>query len=323
MRVGAWSAIVLAGLVAVAMPAPVALGGDAAPAPPPLAQDHDLARAAWKFLRWAELDTTERAELRRADPMELVAALDRLPVRAPSTAGVEEMGVIVRGATWWASVRLPEGYDARRRHPLLVLPDGDTDDADAAFARFAGDPAFADVLLLRPEIDALRDDRARFPDAGALASALTTVEVLRQALVVARLGFAVDPERVMMFGRGRAASLAALYAVTFPDDLAAVVLDTAPAGEVRDACLPMLRNLAGVTVRSLRACRVVVTRRGPRDGRGRACDGRGRRPRAVRTGRGRRRERDARPSPRRRAAARRRDRRRRARGGGSRRRSRG
>lgn len=253
MRIGAWSAIVLTGLAAVAVPARITRGGDAAPVPPPLARDDELARAAWKFLRWFEPDATERALLRRADPTDLVAALDRWPVRAPSTAGVQERGVVVRGVRWRVSIRLPEGYDGRRRHPLLVLPDGDADDADAAFARFAADPAFADVILLRPEIDALRDDRARFPDPGRLASALTAVEVLHAALAVARLDFAVDPERVVMFGRGRAASLAGLYAVTFPDDLAAVVLDTAPADEVRDACLPMLGNLAGVTVRSLHA----------------------------------------------------------------------
>ena len=253
MRIGAWWAIVLAGLAAMALPAPVARGGDGPREPLPLAQDDDLARAALKFLRWFEPDATERALLRRADPTDLVAALDRLPVRPPSTSSVQAMGVVVRGVTWWASVRLPEGYDVRRRHPLLVLPDGDAEDADAALARFAGDPAFADVVLLRPEIDALRDDRARFPDPGLLASALTSVEVLHMALAVARLHYAVDPERVVLFGRGRAASLVWLYGVTFPDDLAAVVPDTAPDDEVRDACRPMLRNLAGVTVRSLHA----------------------------------------------------------------------
>jgi hypothetical protein len=244
--------IVLAGLAAMALPAPVAHGGDGPREPLPLAQDHALAHAALKFLRWFEPDATERGLLRRAEPTDLVAALDRLPVRPPITAGVQQMGVLVRGVTWRASIRLPERYDRQRRHPLLVLPDGDAEDADAAFARFAGDPAFADVILLRPGIDALRDDRVRFPIPG-LASALTSVEVLHQTLAVARLSYAVDPERVVMFGRGRAASLVWLYGVTFPDDLAAVVPDTAPADAVRDACRPMLRNLAGVTVRSLHA----------------------------------------------------------------------
>ncbi|MBL9088502.1 MAG: hypothetical protein JNM10_15285, partial [Planctomycetia bacterium] len=78
MRSGAWRAMVLAGLAAMALPAPVARGGDGPREPLPLAQDNGLAHAALRFLWWFEPDATERALLRRAEPTDLVAALDRI-----------------------------------------------------------------------------------------------------------------------------------------------------------------------------------------------------------------------------------------------------
>ena len=184
----------------------------------------------------------------------LAEAIEAVPPLSPlRTVKRHDLTFESRGATWTYSLRLPSGYQPNRRYPVLALPDHASVDARDGLDFWASDPAFDGVILFRPVITRHQDDRTRFPDPQFFAVHQAMAEVMRDGLAHLRLQYAVDPDRVTMTGLSQAGFLTWFYAVTFPDDLAAIVPESAGGTAVVGGCLPLVENVAGLTVRILHA----------------------------------------------------------------------
>jgi hypothetical protein len=75
--------------------------------------------------------------------------------------------------------------------------------------------------------------------------------VMNDALATMRLRYAVDPDRVVATGLSQAGYYTWYYAVSFPDQFAGIVPESAGGLAVRAAVRPLARNLAALSVRIL------------------------------------------------------------------------
>jgi predicted esterase len=157
------------------------------------------------------------------------------------------------GHAWEYSVRLPPGYDGKKRFPVLVLPDHGSVDPEAGIGFWDGKEGAEEYVLFRPVIVRFQDDRKRFPDAQFFARDASIARVMGDALTTLRLRYAVDPDRLVMTGLSQAGYYTWYYAVTFPDQFAGIVPESAGGVAVRAAVRPLAGNLASVAVRILHA----------------------------------------------------------------------
>lgn len=157
------------------------------------------------------------------------------------------------GATWEYSVRLPPGYDGKRRFPVLVLPDHGSVDAESGIGFWDGKDGAEACVLFRPVITKFQEDAKRFPEQQFLRRDAALARVMADALAALRLRFAVDPDRFTATGLSQAGFYTWYYAVTFPDQFAGIVPESAGGPAVRALVRPLARNLSSVAVRILHA----------------------------------------------------------------------
>ncbi len=156
-----------------------------------------------------------------------------------------------RGQSWTYSIRLPKSYDGTKRFPVLVLPDHGSVDAEDGIAFWESNPAVETCVLFRPQIARFKEDEKRFPDQQFFAIDQAMAEVMNAALTHLRLNYAVDPSAFTMTGLSQAGYYTWYYGVSFPDQFAAIIPESAGGQAVRAAVLPLAANLAGVNVRIL------------------------------------------------------------------------
>jgi predicted esterase len=157
------------------------------------------------------------------------------------------------GHAWEYSIRLPEGYDGKRLFPALVLPDHGSVGPEAGIGFWDGAEGVEEYVLFRPVILRHQEDRKRFPDQQFFARDEAIAAVMRDALSHLRLHYAVDPERLSMTGLSQAGYYTWYLAVSFPDQFAAIVPESAGGTAVVAAVRPLARNLASMHVRILHA----------------------------------------------------------------------
>jgi len=157
------------------------------------------------------------------------------------------------GKAWEHSIHLPSGYDGKKRHAALVLPDHVSVDPEAAIGFWKDKPGADNYVLFRPVILKHKEDPTRFPDAQFFAVDQAIAAVMRDALVHLRRHYAVDPDRIALTGLSQAGYYAWYYAASFPDQFSAVIPESAGGMAVRAAVLPLASNLAAVAVRILHA----------------------------------------------------------------------
>jgi predicted esterase len=156
------------------------------------------------------------------------------------------------GETWTYSVYLPEGYDGKTRFPVLAPPDHGSVDEEAGIG-FWRDKWGDRYILFRPVIVRFQEDKKRFPEQQFLVRDRQLAQVFFDALAHLRLHFAADPERVSMTGLSQAGFYTWYYALSFPDDFAAIVPESA-GGQVLPALVYRhANNLAALKVRILHA----------------------------------------------------------------------
>jgi phospholipase/carboxylesterase len=186
---------------------------------------------------------------------DLAVALRAIRARAPledANPGVFH-GKTFRsdGKAWEYSIRLPKGYDGKKRFPVLVLPDHGSVDAESGIAFWDGKAGAEEYVLFRPVIVKFQEDKQRFPDQQFFARDVAIARVMADALATLRLRYAVDPDRLVMTGLSQAGYYTWYYAVTSPDQFAGIVPESAGGVGVRAAVLPLARNLASTKVRIL------------------------------------------------------------------------
>lgn len=176
-----------------------------------------------------------------------VRTLESLPPLVDGKPGTQH-GVPFRsgGADWQYSIRLPKGYDGKKRFPVLVLPDHGSVDAEAGIGFWEQSELVDRWILFRPVIVRHKDDRQRFPDAQFFAVDQAIAAVMRDALRQLRLGYAVDHDRVVMTGLSQAGYYTWYHALSMPDEFAAIVPESAggPALRAQMLLVPNLRNVA-------------------------------------------------------------------------------
>lgn len=155
------------------------------------------------------------------------------------------------GRDWEYSIHLPRRYSAKERYPVLVLPDHGSVDAEAGIDFWKRTEEGADYILFRPLIIKHRDDRSRFPDGQFFARDQAIAEVMRDALTHLRLHYAVDHAGLSVTGLSQAGYYSWYYAVSFPDQFAAIIPESSGGLAVRAAVLPLAPNLAASQTRIL------------------------------------------------------------------------
>jgi dienelactone hydrolase len=156
------------------------------------------------------------------------------------------------GHTWEYSIRLPKGYDGKKRFPVLVLPDHGLISPEDGISFWERGKEIEDYILFRPVIVKHAEDKTRFPDQQFFARDMAVAERMRAALRTLRIHYAVDPDRLVMTGLSQAGYYTWYFAVSFPDDFAAIIPESSGGLAVR-TLLPSGRNLAEVAVRILHA----------------------------------------------------------------------
>ncbi|HTL29812.1 MAG TPA: hypothetical protein VL282_11340 [Tepidisphaeraceae bacterium] len=154
------------------------------------------------------------------------------------------------GKAWEYSIHLPAGYDGTKRFPVLVLPDHGIVDPDAGI-RFWTNQGAKDLIIFRPVITKYQEDKSRFPNQQFFARDEAIAKVMRDALTHLRLNYAVDHDRFVMTGLSQAGYYTYYYAVSFPDDFAGIVPESAGGMAVRAAVALMSPNLKDMNVRIL------------------------------------------------------------------------
>ena len=157
------------------------------------------------------------------------------------------------GHVWTYSIHLPADYDGERRFPVLVLPDHALVDGPAGIGFWEGRPGAEELILFRPEILKHREDPARFPDRQFFDLDQAIGAVMRDALRHLRLHYAADADRLFLTGLSQAGYYTWYFAVSFPDQFAGIVPESAGGVGLRAAVLPLAANLAGMPVRILHA----------------------------------------------------------------------
>jgi predicted esterase len=152
---------------------------------------------------------------------------------------------------WDYSIRLPKDYDGKTRFPVLVLPDHALA-STAAVEYWQQDKENGDkVICFRPLIIKHQEDASRFPDQKPLARDAAMAMVMRDALTHLRLHYAVDSDRITMTGLSQAGFYTWYYALSFPDQFAAVVPESSGGPAVTLFVAPFAVNLKSVPVRVL------------------------------------------------------------------------
>lgn len=155
------------------------------------------------------------------------------------------------GKTFTYSVRLPKGYDGKQRFPVLVLPDHGSVGEEAGISFWEQDKRVDDYVLFRPVIVKHQQDQAVFADTSFWGRDQDIATVMRDALRHLRLHYAVDPERFRMTGLSQAGYYTWYYGVSFPDDFAVLLPESAGGLAVRAAVLHAAENLVQTRVRIL------------------------------------------------------------------------
>ena len=234
-----------------------------ATASPALAQDPPAVPAAARkavedYLR-AE-GKAERAALEKALATlkdDVAVAAEALASHAPLAAAKPgtRHGLTLQsgGRSWGFPIRLPEGYDGKKRFPVLVLPDHGAVDPQAGIRFWEGKDGSEEYVLFRPVILKYQEDADRFSKAQFLVKDAPIARVMADALAHLRLHYAVDPDRFAMTGLSQAGFYTWYYAVSFPDQFAAIVPESAGGVAQRALVANVARNLVGISVRILHA----------------------------------------------------------------------
>ncbi len=154
------------------------------------------------------------------------------------------------GQQWEYSIDLPENYDGKRRFPVLVLPDHSAVGPEAGINFWKGKRGAEDYILFRPVIVKYQTDRSRFP-AQPLLRDQAIAAVMRDALRHLRLHYAVDHDRFTMTGLSQAGYYTYYYAVSFPEEFAAIIPESAGGGAVDQGIRPLAASLAALQTRIL------------------------------------------------------------------------
>ena len=153
---------------------------------------------------------------------------------------------------WDFSIRLPKEYDGSRRFPVLVLPDHASVSANAGIGFWEQDQENVEkVILFRPVIIKHQEDPSRFPDQKPMAVNAAIAGVMKDALVHLRLHFAVDADRLFMTGLSQAGFYTWYFAVSFPDQFAAIIPESSGGPVVPLWIQPLAGNVKAVAVRIL------------------------------------------------------------------------
>jgi predicted esterase len=155
------------------------------------------------------------------------------------------------GKTWEYSVHLPASYDGKKRFPVLVLPDHGLVSPEDGIGFWKDKPGAKDLIIFRPVIAKYQEDKARFPEQQFFKRDEALAKVMHDALVHLRLNYAVDHDRFVMTGLSQAGYYTYYYAVSFPDDFAGIVPESAGGVAVRAAVVLLSPNLKDMNVRIL------------------------------------------------------------------------
>jgi len=155
------------------------------------------------------------------------------------------------GHEWEYSIRLPKGYKADKKYPVLVLPDHGAVGPEAGISFWEQSKLVQKVIIFRPVIVKFANDTSRFPDQQFFAKDQGVAAVMEAALTHLRLHYAVDHDRFFMTGLSQAGYYTWYYAVSFPDQFAAIIPESAGGVAVRAAVARLASNLKSMQVRIL------------------------------------------------------------------------
>jgi predicted esterase len=155
------------------------------------------------------------------------------------------------GKTWEYSIHLPASYDGKKRFPVLVLPDHGLISPEDGVGFWKDKKRAEDLIIFRPVITKFQEDKTRFPNQQFFARDAAMAKVMRDALTHLRLNYAVDHDRFVMTGLSQAGYYTYYYAVSFPDDFAGIVPESAGGVAVRAAVVMLSPNLKDMNVRIL------------------------------------------------------------------------
>jgi predicted esterase len=180
---------------------------------------------------------------------EALRSHDPLTVAKPGT--YHSIKFTSGGQTWEYSIHLPAGYDGKKPFPVLVLPDHGLVSPEDGVGFWEGKKGAENLILFRPVILKYQEDEKRFPNQQFFLRDEAIAKVMRDALAHLRLNYAVDPDRFMMTGLSQAGYYTYYYAVSFPDDFAGIVPESAGGFALRAGALSLARNLKNMNVRIL------------------------------------------------------------------------
>lgn len=163
------------------------------------------------------------------------------------------------GREWKYSIYLPPGYDGRKRFPVLVLPDHVAVGAPAGINFWTGRREAQQYILFRPVITRHKEDPEIFPRRQMFDLDQDLARVMQDALAHLRLCYAVDHDRFSMTGLSQAGYYTWYYAVSFPDDFAAIIPESAGGLAMRASIFSLLKNLSAMQIRILHSVSDKIT----------------------------------------------------------------
>lgn len=155
------------------------------------------------------------------------------------------------GQTWEYSIHLPADYDGKKRFPVLVLPDHGLVSPQDGIGFWENKKGAENLILFRPVILKYQEDEKRFPNQQFFIRDEAIAAVMHDALTHLRLNYAVDCDRFVMTGLSQAGYYTYYYAVSFPDDFAGIVPESAGGFSLHAGVLALTRNLKDMNVRIL------------------------------------------------------------------------
>ncbi len=228
---------------------------------PAQAEDEPVVAPALHTALTGYLRATKRgkakAELKRAltllgDDLALaVKALRSLGPLRNAKPGTEHARTFQSGKQAFEySIHLPAGYDGTKRFPVLVLPDHGAVGPEAGIGFWVGKVDADKYVLFRPVIVKHQENRKIFKDQGTYTRESAIATVMNDALAHLRLHYAVDPARFSMTGLSQAGFYSWYYALSFPDQFAAIIPESAGGGALTKHA-PLAPNLRDMHVRIL------------------------------------------------------------------------
>ncbi len=180
---------------------------------------------------------------------EALRAHETLTVAKPGTYhGIKFTSL---GQTWEYSIHLPASYDGKKRFPVLVLPDHGLVSPQDGIGFWENKKGAENLILFRPVILKYQEDEKRFPNQQFFIRDEAIAQVMHDALTHLRLNYAVDCDRFVMTGLSQAGYYTYYYAVSFPDDFAGIVPESAGGLSLHAGVLALARNLKDMNVRIL------------------------------------------------------------------------